>query len=208
MLDPDKQVQNTLRYFFETFRRTGAAWATVQAFGKEGLQFPRRGPAGYGELIWQTLRHSVLLEFTDSRRRGIVSDGMNKNFLLCLIGIALVTSCSNSPDTTAVAIAPVATPAPENYGLYSDFDLQIYSQTIDLKIREALKNNNVSQAQELGRKRQELLAEFRRRGLQRKPAPPTEPTRHPTEPTRRPTPRHSTQSQTPNPSRTGLPGQD
>ena len=140
---------------------------------------------------------------------------MNKNFLLCLIGISLVTSCTHSPDTTAVAIAPVATPTPENYGLYSDFDLQIYSQTIDLKIREALKNNNVNQAQELGRKRQELLAEFRRRGLQRKPAPATEPTRHPTEPTRHraeptrhPTPRHSTQSQTPNPSRTGLPGQD
>ena len=61
VLDPDKQVQNTLRYFFETFRRTGAAWATVQAFGKEGLKFPRRGPAGYGELIWQTLRHTTAL---------------------------------------------------------------------------------------------------------------------------------------------------
>jgi len=61
VLDPDKQVQNTLRYFFETFRRTGAAWATVQAFGKEGLKFPRRGPAGCGELIWQTLRHTIAL---------------------------------------------------------------------------------------------------------------------------------------------------
>ena len=61
VLDPDQQVQNTLRYFFETFRRTGAAWATVQAFGKEGLKFPRRGPAGCGELIWQTLRHTIAL---------------------------------------------------------------------------------------------------------------------------------------------------
>ena len=56
VLDPDKQLQNTLRHFFETFRRTGAAWATVQAFAKEGLKFPRRGQAGSGELIWQTLR--------------------------------------------------------------------------------------------------------------------------------------------------------
>jgi DNA invertase Pin-like site-specific DNA recombinase len=61
VLDPDKQVQSTLRYFFETFRRTGAAWATVQAFGKEGLKFPRRGPAGYGALIWQPLRHTTAL---------------------------------------------------------------------------------------------------------------------------------------------------
>ncbi|MBV8415101.1 MAG: recombinase family protein [Verrucomicrobia bacterium] len=61
VLDPDKQVQSTLRYFFETFRRTGAAWATVQAFGEEGLKFPRRGPAGYGALVWQTLRHTTAL---------------------------------------------------------------------------------------------------------------------------------------------------
>ena len=61
VLDPDKQVQHTLRHFFETFRRTGAAWATVQAFGKEGLKFPRHGQAGSGQLSWQTLCHSVAL---------------------------------------------------------------------------------------------------------------------------------------------------
>jgi hypothetical protein len=41
---------------FETFRRTGAAWATVQAFAKEELKFPRHGQAGSGELIWERLR--------------------------------------------------------------------------------------------------------------------------------------------------------
>src|SRR3546814_19557580 len=56
VLDPDKQVQHTLRHFFETFRRTGAAWATVQAFGRAGLYFPRRGPAGSGEVVWEQLR--------------------------------------------------------------------------------------------------------------------------------------------------------
>ena len=121
---------------------------------------------------------------------------MNKNFLLCLISITLVTSCTNLLDTPAVATSPVATPTPENYGLYSDFDLQIYSETIDLKIREALKNNNASQAQELGRKRQELIAEFSRRGLKRRPAEPTEPTHH------------SPRSRTGKPSTTGLPGQN
>jgi DNA invertase Pin-like site-specific DNA recombinase len=62
VLDPDKQVQNTLRHFFETFRHTGAAWAAVQAFAKEGLKFPRRGQAGSGDLLWETLRHSKALD--------------------------------------------------------------------------------------------------------------------------------------------------
>src|ERR1700730_2635059 len=84
---------------------------------------------------------------------------MNKNFLLCLISIALVTSCTNLPDTAAVATAPVATPTPKNYTLYTNSELQIYSETIDLKIQQALKNNNPNQAQEFGRKRQELIAD-------------------------------------------------
>src|ERR1700730_15372430 len=62
VLDPDKQLQNTLRHFFETFRRTGAAWATRQAFAKEELKFPRRGQAGSGELIWERLRLSAALD--------------------------------------------------------------------------------------------------------------------------------------------------
>jgi DNA invertase Pin-like site-specific DNA recombinase len=62
VLDPDQQLQSTLRHFFETFRRTGAAWATVQAFAKEGLQFPRHRQAGAGELIWQTLHLNKALD--------------------------------------------------------------------------------------------------------------------------------------------------
>jgi DNA invertase Pin-like site-specific DNA recombinase len=59
VLDPDRQIQETLRHFFETFRRTGAAWATVQKFNKEGLKFPRRCQAGSGEVIWEQLRHGI-----------------------------------------------------------------------------------------------------------------------------------------------------
>jgi|SRR5579875_85333 len=44
-LDPDLQVQETLRNFFETFRRTGSATATVRSFSERGLLFPRRQPA-------------------------------------------------------------------------------------------------------------------------------------------------------------------
>src|SRR5271170_3015701 len=35
-LDPDQQVQQSLRTFFATFARTGSAWGTVQAFRREG----------------------------------------------------------------------------------------------------------------------------------------------------------------------------
>ena len=135
-------------------------------------------------------------KLAERRKRGIVWEGMEKSFLLCLTNVVLVTSCTNSPDTPAVATAPVATPTPENYSLYSDFDLQIYSETIDLKLREALKNNNPSLAQQLGRKRQELIAEFNRRGLKRKPAETSTPTPY--------APHSSTRKQ----SGTGLPGQD
>jgi DNA invertase Pin-like site-specific DNA recombinase len=59
VLDPDKQVQQTLRIFFETFRRTGSAMATVKAFRQQGLSFPRRvghGP-NKGEVLWGPLLH-------------------------------------------------------------------------------------------------------------------------------------------------------
>ena len=98
---------------------------------------------------------------------------MNMKYLFCLIGIVLITGCTSSPDPTAVSTIPAPTPTPENYGLYTNSDLQIYADSIDLKIQQALKNNNTSQAQELGRKRQELIAEFNRRGLKRSPAAPS-----------------------------------
>lgn len=82
VLDPDQQVQNTLRHFFETFRRTGAAWATVQAFGQEGLKFPRRSPAGSGELIWQPLRHSAALDtLHNPRYAGAFCFGKNRTWI-------------------------------------------------------------------------------------------------------------------------------
>src|SRR4051795_4360746 len=35
VLDPDKQVQQSLRFFFETFSRAGSAMATIKAFHQE-----------------------------------------------------------------------------------------------------------------------------------------------------------------------------
>ena len=59
VLDPDQQVQASLRTFFETFRRTGSASATVRNFRERGLLFPRRLRSGphKGELAWGPLRH-------------------------------------------------------------------------------------------------------------------------------------------------------
>jgi len=63
VLDPDKQVQETLRTFFQTFRRTGSATATVKAFRAQGLKFPRRARTGLakGEILWGELEHSRTL---------------------------------------------------------------------------------------------------------------------------------------------------
>lgn len=62
VLDPDQQVQQALRLFFATFERTGSAWATVQTFRREGWEFPKRGQAGSGEVVWQELRHCAALQ--------------------------------------------------------------------------------------------------------------------------------------------------
>lgn len=63
ILDPDQEVQASLRIFFETFRRTGSATGTVKAFAAQGLLFPRRVQRGpnRGELLWNPLMHSRAL---------------------------------------------------------------------------------------------------------------------------------------------------
>lgn len=59
VLDPDRQVQAALRLFFETFRQTGSAGATVRRFREGGLLFPRRLRTGVlqGEVVWAPLLH-------------------------------------------------------------------------------------------------------------------------------------------------------
>ena len=61
VLDPDQQVQKSLRHLFATFVRTGSAWGTVQAFRREGVKFPRRGQAGAGERVWCPLTLATVL---------------------------------------------------------------------------------------------------------------------------------------------------
>lgn len=59
ILDPDKQVQQTIHLFFDIFRRTGAAFATVKAFWNDDIPFPRRPPHGpnKGTLEWGKLTY-------------------------------------------------------------------------------------------------------------------------------------------------------
>ena len=57
VLDPDTQVQESVRLLFETFARTGTLYATVRYFRQQGLLFPTRVAAGAhkGELAWGAL---------------------------------------------------------------------------------------------------------------------------------------------------------
>jgi len=53
-LDPDRQVQETVRLLFHTFARTGTLRAAVKHFRQQGLLFPKRAAAGpqKGRLVW------------------------------------------------------------------------------------------------------------------------------------------------------------
>ena len=70
VLDPDAQVQDAVRTFFDTFTRTGSATATVKRFREQGLLFPRRLASGAhkGEVVWGPLLHSRALRLVKNPR--------------------------------------------------------------------------------------------------------------------------------------------
>ena len=70
VLDPDAQVRQSVHMLFETFARTGSATATVRHFRERGLCFPRRPRGGprKGELYWQALEHSRVLQVLHNPR--------------------------------------------------------------------------------------------------------------------------------------------
>jgi len=60
VVDPEKQVQESVRHFFPTFGRIGSAYRTVRAFKADGLKFPLQmfhGPRK-GEVILTELKVS------------------------------------------------------------------------------------------------------------------------------------------------------
>jgi DNA invertase Pin-like site-specific DNA recombinase len=70
VLDPDKQVQQSIRFFFETFHRAGSACGVVRSFRQQALLFPRRLKKGLrkGELLWAPLEHSQALRVLHNPR--------------------------------------------------------------------------------------------------------------------------------------------
>jgi DNA invertase Pin-like site-specific DNA recombinase/Txe/YoeB family toxin of Txe-Axe toxin-antitoxin module len=68
--DPDERVRNAMTLFFDTFRRTGSATATVRHFRDQRLLFPVRPRSGpqQGEVIFRPLRHSQALKMLRSPR--------------------------------------------------------------------------------------------------------------------------------------------
>lgn len=70
VLDPDLQVQASLRHFFATYRRTGAARTTVKVLGEENVLMPRRirNGARKGEIVWGRLEHWRALQLLHNPR--------------------------------------------------------------------------------------------------------------------------------------------
>lgn len=69
-LDPDRQVQDSLRTLFRTFLRTESAWKTVREFRDQGHNFPRRIKKGpqKGTLVWGKITHSHVLNILHNPR--------------------------------------------------------------------------------------------------------------------------------------------
>ena len=69
-LDPDAAVRTAVALLFETFKRTGAARATVREFADRGLLFPQRVHSGEhkGELVWAPLAHDRVLHLLHNPR--------------------------------------------------------------------------------------------------------------------------------------------
>jgi hypothetical protein len=63
ILDPDRRVQDTIRAFFDMFRRTGSATAVVKTFRDQQLLFPRHARHGLREtgIRWVPLLHARAL---------------------------------------------------------------------------------------------------------------------------------------------------
>jgi DNA invertase Pin-like site-specific DNA recombinase len=70
VLTPDTQVRETLKKFFETFRRLSSALAVVKEFRRENIPAPhysRTGPKS-GRMIWGDLTHSQALRILHNPR--------------------------------------------------------------------------------------------------------------------------------------------
>ena len=70
VLDPDQQIQQTLRMLFDTFREVRSATAVVRRFVREGIGFPRRirRGIGKGDVLWGSLDNSRVSQILHNPR--------------------------------------------------------------------------------------------------------------------------------------------
>lgn len=70
VLDPDRQIQGTVRLLFETFRETGSACAVVRRMRGQNIVFPRRirRGIGKGDVLWSAIDHSRVLQILHNPR--------------------------------------------------------------------------------------------------------------------------------------------
>jgi DNA invertase Pin-like site-specific DNA recombinase len=70
VLDPDRQIQDTVRLLFDTFRETGSACAVVRRLRGQKILFPRRirRGIGKGDLLWSPIDHSRVLQILHNPR--------------------------------------------------------------------------------------------------------------------------------------------
>jgi len=69
-LDPDQQIQDSIRLLIDTYRHTGSACAVVRRFRREGLLFPRRirRGIGKGDVLWAALDNSRVTQILHNPR--------------------------------------------------------------------------------------------------------------------------------------------
>ena len=82
VLDPDRQIQDTVRLLFETFRETGSACAVVRRMRGQKILFPRRirRGIGKGDVLWSAIDHSRVLQILHNPRyAGAFVYGRNRN---------------------------------------------------------------------------------------------------------------------------------
>ena len=70
VLDPDRQVQETMQLFFRLFRKLGSSIGVVKHFNRQGIAFPTRPIKGphQGELGWGPLASGLALRILHNPR--------------------------------------------------------------------------------------------------------------------------------------------
>jgi DNA invertase Pin-like site-specific DNA recombinase len=70
VLDPDQQIQQSIRLLFDTFRDIKSATAVVRRFLREGIRFPRRirRGIGKGDVVWGGIEHCRVIQILHNPR--------------------------------------------------------------------------------------------------------------------------------------------